>query len=173
MQIGRKTSLGLRALVVMSLVMAASAALPQGSTPEPEGRAPEPLSAFPQDLLAIRTTAGKVINFKIWIADTPRREEQGMMFVREMDEHAGMLFMFPENRPVTMWMKNTYISLDLVFLNAQGKIDYIAANATPRSEKIIGPPTPEYAVLELKGGACERFGIKVGDVVVHKNFRNP
>ena len=70
-----------------------------------------------------------------------------------------------------MWMKNTYVSLDLLFLNAQGKIDYIAAHATPRSEAIIGPPTPEFAVLELKGGACEKFGIKVGDTVLHKNFK--
>ena len=119
----------------------------------------------------IRTSGGKVVNFKIWEADTPKREEQGMMFIREMDEHTGMLFMFPENKPVSMWMKNTYVSLDLLFLNAQGKIDYIAEKATPRSEAIIGPPTPEFAVLELKGGACERFGIKVGDKVLHKNFK--
>jgi len=112
-----------------------------------------------------------VVNFKIWEADTPKREEQGMMFIREMDEHTGMLFMFPENKPVSMWMKNTYVSLDLLFLNAQGKIDFIAEKATPRSEAIIGPPTPEFAVLELKGGACEHFGIKVGDKVLHKNFK--
>jgi len=138
----------------------------------PENAAPEPLSAFPQSLLAIKTGAGKVINFKIWTADTPQREQQGLMFIHEMDEHAGMLFMFPENQRVSMWMKNTYISLDLLFLNAQGKIDYIAASATPKSTAIIGPPTPEYAVLELKGGACERLGITVGDVVLHKNFKN-
>jgi uncharacterized membrane protein (UPF0127 family) len=89
------------------------------------------------------------------------------MFIHEMDEHAGMLLMFPENRPVTMWMKNTYISLDLLFLNAQGKIDYIAASATPLFTGYIGPPAPEYGVLELKRGACERLGIKVGDVVLH------
>ncbi len=158
--------LAARVLLAATLLMAASAALSQGA-------APEPLSAFPQSLLAIKTSHGKVINFKIWQADTPRREEQGMMFIREMDEHTGMLFMFPENRQVTMWMKNTYVSLDLVFLNAHGKIDYIAANATPLSEAIIGPPTPEFAVLELKGGACEHFGIKVGDAVLHKNFKNP
>ena len=93
------------------------------------------------------------------------------MFVRDLDEHAGMLFVFPASRPVSMWMKNTYVSLDLLFLNAQGKIDYIAAKATPLSEARIGPPTPEFAVLELKGGACEHFGIKVGDTVLHKNFR--
>jgi uncharacterized membrane protein (UPF0127 family) len=155
-----------RALLVTAFLLGASAALPQVA-------APEPLSAFPQSLLAIRTGSGKVVNFKVWEADTPKREEQGMMFIREMDEHTGMLFMFPENRPVTMWMKNTYVSLDLLFLNAHGKIDYIAAHATPRSETIIGPPTPEFAVLELKGGACENFGIKIGDTVLHKNFKRP
>ena len=164
MQLLARKFLAARVLLAAGLLIATSVALPQGA-------APEPLSAFPQSLLAIRTSAGKVVNFKIWEADTPKREEQGMMFIREMDEHTGMLFMFPENKPVSMWMKNTYVSLDLLFLNAQGKIDYIAENATPRSEAIIGPRTPEFAVLELKGGACERFGIKVGDKVLHKNFK--
>ena len=93
------------------------------------------------------------------------------MFIHELDVHSGMLFMFPENSRVSMWMKNTFIPLDLLFLNARGQIDYIAANATPQSETIIGPPTPEFAVLELKGGACDQFGIKVGDRVMHKNFK--
>jgi uncharacterized protein len=154
-----------RALLTVSLLLAAAHAA------RAQGAAPEPLSAFPQSLLAVRTSSGKVVNFNIWLADTPRREEQGMMFVREMDEHTGMLFMFPGDRPVSMWMKNTYVSLDLLFLNAHGKIDYIAASATPRSETIIGPPTPEFAVLELKGGACDKFGIKVGDAVLHQNFK--
>src|SRR5258708_27453913 len=83
-----------------------------------------------------------------------------------------MFFMFTENKPVSMWMRNSYISLDILFLDAHGKIDYIAAQATPQSDTIIGPPTPEFAVLELKGGACERLGIKEGDVVLHKNFLN-
>jgi len=164
MEIGRKVSGVLGTLVMAGCLLSANVALPDA--------APEPLSAFPQSLLAVRTGAGKVINFKIWTADTRQREEQGLMFIHELDEHAGMLFMFPENRPVAMWMKNTYISLDLLFLNAQGKIDYIAAGATPLSTAHIGPPTPEYAVLELKGGACELLGIKVGDVVLHKNFKN-
>ena len=154
-----------RALLTISLLLAAAHAA------RAQGAAPEPLSAFPQSLLAIRTGSGKVVNFKIWLADTSGRKEQGMMFVREMDEHTGMLFMFPENRLVSMWMKNTYVSLDLLFLDAQGKIDYIAAHATPRSEAIIAPPTPEFAVLELKGGACEQFDIKVGDTILHKNFK--
>ena len=165
MKIGRRTLSAFKAAIAAGFFLSSMAAWPQSAEPEP-------LSAFPQSLAAIRTAAGKVINFKIWIADTPRREEQGMMFVHAMDEHTGMLFMFPENRRVSMWMKNTYIPLDLLFLDATGKIDYIAASAPPKSEEIIGPPTPEHAVLELKGGACERFGIKLGDIVLHKNFKN-
>jgi hypothetical protein len=156
--------LKVRALLAAGLLIASSAALSQSA-------APEPLSAFPQSILAVKTANGKVVNFKIWLADTRQREEQGMMFVREMDVHTGMLFMFPENKPVSMWMKNTYVSLDLLFLDAHGKIDYIEANATPQSLAIIGPKTPEYAVLELKGGACEQLGIKVGDRVIHGNFK--
>ncbi len=159
-----KRSFAAPLLVAAGLMFAANAARPQST-------APEPLSGFPQSMLAVRTAAGKVVNFKIWEADTPQREAQGLMFIRELDEHTGMLFMFPGTEPVIMWMKNTYVSLDLLFLNAQGRIDYIAANATPLSEKRIGPAKPEFAVLELKGGACEKFGIKVGDTVLHKNFK--
>lgn len=131
----------------------------------------EPLSAFPQSMLAIRTASGKVINFKAWLADNPRREQQGLMFVKNMDEHAGMLFLFPEYKPVSMWMKNTYIPLDLLFLNPEGKIDFIAASAKPLALDIIGPPTAEYAVLELNGGSAERFGIHVGDKVLHPTLK--
>jgi hypothetical protein len=165
MAFSQKRFFAARALLAAGLLMAAAnAALPQGA-------ATEPLSAFPQSLLAIRTSSGKVVNFKIWEADSRKREEQGLMFIREMDEHTGMLFMFPENKPVRMWMRNTYVSLDLLFLDAHGKIDYIAERATPLSDAIIGPATAEFAVLELKGGACEHFGIKVGDQVLHKNFK--
>ncbi len=131
----------------------------------------EPLSAFPQSLLAIRTANHNVINFKIWTADTPARDQQGLMFVREMDLHAGMLFVFPKDERVTMWMKNTYIPLDMLFMNRRGVIEYIAANATPFSEAFIGPSTAEYAVLELNGGACDKLGIKVGDTVLHPAFK--
>jgi hypothetical protein len=158
-------SFAAHAVLTAALLIASGASFSQDA-------APEPLSAFPQSMLAVKTANGKVVNFKIWLADTRQREEQGMMFVREMDIHTGMLFMFPENKPVSMWMKNTYVSLDLLFLDAHGKIDYIAASATPKSLAIIGPPTPEYAVLELKGGACELFSIKVGDRVIHRNFKN-
>jgi uncharacterized membrane protein (UPF0127 family) len=156
---------------VAAMLVCASAFVAGGGTRAQEA-APEPLSAFPQSLLAIRTAAGKVLNFKIWTADSPRREEQGLMFVRDMDEHAGMLFVFPGNQRPTMWMKNTYLSLDLLFINEHGRIEYIAARATPLSLSVIESPKPSLAVLELKGGASELLGIKVGDSVVHASFHN-
>ena len=151
------------ALLCMSVIFA-----PGGARAQAEKS--EPLSAFPQSLLAIRTVAGKVINFKIWYADTPHRQEQGLMFVHEMDEHAGMLFLFPHDDQPQMWMKNTYIPLDLVFIDEHGRIAYIAARATPLSLNIIQSPKPSHAVLELLGGATERLGIGVGDTVVHESF---
>ena len=161
----RKSSWVVALLLNVGAVVAGGAAGAQDATPEP-------LSAFPQSLLAIRTTAGKVFNFKIWNADNPRRQEQGLMFVHDMDEHAGMLFVFPGDPRPTMWMKNTYISLDLLFINAQGRIEYIAAQASPLSLSVIQSPKPSLAVLELKGGASDRLGIKVGDLVVHPSFHN-
>lgn len=152
-------------LVAVAVILAATMALAQS--------APEPLSAFPRSLLAIRTASHKVINFKVWLADTPRRDQQGLMFVKSMDEHEGMLFVFKDsNEPVTMWMKNTYIPLDMLFMNKKGRVDYIKVNATPLSLDIIGAPHAEYAVLELNGGAAQRLGIHEGDTVVHPAFEN-
>jgi len=157
----------IRARFAVILVLTLAAAARHAAA---EVSAPEPLSAFPQSLLAIRTAAGSVINFKIWNADRPSREEQGLMFVREMDEHAGMLFVFAANQSVAMWMKNTYLSLDMVFIDASGRIAYIAARTTPLSLDIISAPQPARAVLELKGGACAEFGIKACDRVLHPAF---
>ncbi len=129
--------------------------------------APEPLSSFPKTQLAIRTASGQVVNFLVWIADNPRRSQQGLMFVRDLDPHAGMLFEFSGSERVTMWMKNTYVSLDMLFIGAHGRIDYIAPRTTPQSLDIISAPNPVSEVLELKGGSAEQFGIHTGDVVVH------
>jgi uncharacterized membrane protein (UPF0127 family) len=155
----------MKVLASIAVLLASVAALAQA--------APEPLSAFPRSLLAIRTASHNVINFKVWLADTPQRDQQGLMFVKSMDEHEGMLFVFKDSKEtVTMWMKNTYIPLDMLFMNAKGQVDYIKVNATPLSLDIIGPPRAEYAVLELKGGAAQRLGIHEGDTVVHPAFKN-
>jgi uncharacterized protein len=162
----------MRRSYLAAVMLACLCAFFGGSAARAQDAAPEPLSAFPQSLLAIRTTAGRVVNFKVWTADNPRREQQGLMFVREMNEHAGMLFVFPGNRKPSMWMRNTYIPLDMLFIDEHGRIAYIAAHTTPLSPAIIQSPTRAVAVLELKGGACDRLGVKVGDTVMHSALRH-
>ena len=139
----------------------------------PAGLALESLSAFPHSPLEIQTQAGRQ-HFDIWIADTPQRSEQGLMFVRSLPAARGMLF--PLQRPgvMRMWMKNTLIPLDMLFIGVRGEIIFIRHDATPESEAIITTPapvvTPVKAVLELAGGECDRRHIQQGDWVIHFLF---
>jgi uncharacterized membrane protein (UPF0127 family) len=153
-------SLPARPLLLL-LVLAGALALPASTLADTE-----PLFQFPQLTVTIRGTSGHAVKFQVWLADTPHREEQGLMFVRDLDEHGGMLFRFPAPQRIPMWMKNTYIPLDMLFIDAQGHVDYIAAQTRPLSLDLIQPPRPEVSVLEIRGGAAERLGIHVGDVVI-------
>ena len=153
-----------RALAASILAIAAIVAiLVGGAAPAARAAGPEPLSAFPRGVLAIRSVAGRVIDFRIWIANTPHRAEQGLMFVRTLDAHDGMLFPFPQGQPVVMWMKNTYVPLDMLFLDARGRIAAITRRAQPLSLDLIYAPEGTRAVVELQGGICDRLGIRVGD----------
>ncbi len=144
-----------------------------GATLAPAAIALESLSAFPQSALDIRTHAGSQ-HYQIWVADTPERSEQGLMYVRSLPPDRGMLF--PLRRPgvMRMWMKNTLIPLDMLFIDVRGEIIYIRHNATPESEAIISTPPmvvkPVKAVLELAGGECDRRHIEQGDLVIHFLF---
>ena len=139
----------------------------------PAGLALESLNAFPHSPLEIQTQTGRQ-HFDIWIADTPQRSEQGLMFVRSLPPASGMLF--PLERPgvMRMWMRNTLIPLDMLFIDVHGEIIFIQHNATPKSEAIITTPamvvTPVKAVLELAGGECDRRHIEQGDWVIHFLF---
>jgi len=128
--------------------------------------APEALDHFPVRAGEISTDGGPQ-KFKIWLADTPARSEQGLMFVRSLAHDQGMLFPRNSAAPMAMWMKNTLIPLDMLFIDGQGQIIYIRYNATPQSEAIISVPavmtTAAQAVLELAGGECERRHISQGD----------
>jgi uncharacterized membrane protein (UPF0127 family) len=144
-----------------------------GALLAPAARSLESLDAFPRSQLEIRTAAGSE-RFVIWIADTPARSQQGLMFVRSLAADRGMLF--PLERPgvMRMWMKDTLIPLDMLFIDAHGTIIYIRHNATPESEAIITTPapviTPVKAVLELAGGECARRHIEQGDLAIHPLF---
>ncbi|MBV6417354.1 MAG: hypothetical protein CMLOHMNK_02016 [Steroidobacteraceae bacterium] len=124
----------------------------------------EDLDHFPRATLEISGARG-THRFAVWIADTPSRAAQGLMFVRELAPGAGMLFREDTPRVMSMWMKNTYIPLDMLFIGADGRIVRIAARTKPHSLDTISSGRPVTMVLELRGGEAARRGIEVGDHV--------
>jgi uncharacterized membrane protein (UPF0127 family) len=117
-------------------------------------------------------TDGDATLFTVEIADTDVTRERGLMFRQRLPENHGMLFDFGDPRPVSMWMKNTYIPLDMLFIRADGTIAYIAENTVPKSLDTIGITEPVKAVLELPGGTARKKDIHSGNVVYHRLFNN-
>lgn len=135
------------------------ASLDSGESP---GQPPiEDLAAFPRTTLEI-ASGSKRHRFEVWVADTQARKEQGLMFVRDLPANEGMLFL---DCCSGIWMKNTYIELDIVFVGKDGRIAKIAPRAHPFDETTIPAPGPVGEVVELKGGVAEMLGLKVGDRV--------
>ncbi|MHB8815236.1 MAG: DUF192 domain-containing protein [Steroidobacteraceae bacterium] len=127
----------------------------------------ESLTHFPRTALGI-VAHGHKDSFEVWIADTPSRQEQGLMFVRDLPAGQGMIF--PQDSPQVahFWMKNTYIPLDMVFVGEDGRIAKIIANARPFSLDVLSSDVPVIAVLEIRGGEAKRLGIQMGDRVSWK-----
>ena len=115
-------------------------------------------------------TADGARAFQVEVMRTESERARGLMFRRYMPEDRGMLFDFKTEQQVTMWMKNTYLPLDMLFFSRDGRIVNIAANAEPMSETLIPSGAPAWAVLELNGGAAARFGLKIGDRARHSIF---
>lgn len=114
--------------------------------------------------LAVETGSGSH-TFRVEIARTPGEQAQGLMFRRKLAPGAGMLFVHESEQLLSMWMKNTYIPLDMLFIGSDGRIVHIAERTVPHSEAIISSGGPAIAVLELNGGTASRLKIKPGDVV--------
>ena len=130
----------------------------------------EDLSAFPSGTLTIG--GGKAGHpakhtLTVWLADTPQRQSQGLMFVRALPPTRGMLFVHEQPRTISMWMKNTYIPLDMVFIDASGRIQQIVEQTTPHSLDLIRSDAPARAVLEIAGGEAKRLGLHPGQQVNH------
>jgi uncharacterized protein len=158
--------LGLLAVMAAASVAALSlapAALAQ------ESRPPLDLTTFPRTSLEIthhdQQHAAHHYSFEVWIADTSERAEQGLMFVSDLPANLGMIFPLDPPRVETMWMKNTYIELDMVFVGEKGEIDQIIEHAKPLSLETLTATKPVTAVLEIKGGEAARLGLKEGDRV--------
>jgi uncharacterized membrane protein (UPF0127 family) len=122
--------------------------------------------------LTIDSAAGRFA-FEVELAATAEQRRQGLMFRDSLEDDHGMLFDFGRTAPVTMWMRNTYIPLDMLFIDADGQIRRIVENTQPLSDAVIGSGGPVRAVLELRGGMSAELGIQPGDQVVHAMFPAP
>ena len=125
---------------------------------------------FPRSTLQIATPDARLHTFRVWIAEDDARRARGLMFVRELGEQEGMLFIYGQQHPVSMWMKNTYISLDMLFVGADGRVERVVENTEPESLKTIESKTPVLAVVELKAGTAARLKIRPGARVIHGAF---
>lgn len=131
----------------------------------PKDFQPTQLRDFPRGTLVIERAGGRD-NLRILFADTPARQEQGLMWIREMPADVGMVFPLDPHREMNMWMKNTYLSLDMLFYDGNGRITHIRQRATPQSEEIISSNGVVAGVLEMLAGEVARRGIKVGDRLI-------
>lgn len=133
--------------------------------------APAPAHAAGRATIEIVSKNG-VHAFAVELAITNAELERGLMFRKSLPEGQGMLFDFKVDQPVSFWMHNTYVPLDMIFINGRGRIAHIAENATPMSDKLIPSGYPVRAVLEVIAGTADKLGIAVGDQVTGSIFRH-
>jgi uncharacterized protein len=133
-----------------------------------------PVAAGAQTLepVTVRTAAGPQL-FSVEMARTEAERAQGLMYRRSLAPDRGMLFDFGRPEPVSMWMKNTYVSLDMLFIRPDGTVANVAENTEPLSTRVVSSAGPVSAVLEVPAGTAARLGIKAGDRVDHPLFRRP
>ena len=115
---------------------------------------------------------GRELKFEVDLATNDAERSHGLMFRKQLGAYEGMLFDFYQEMPVSFWMKNTLIPLDMVFIAGDGTVKHVHANAVPLSTDAIPSLYPVRAVLEINGGSAALLGIKPGDTVKHPIFGN-
>ncbi len=150
-------------LLLLALVPAALAVRAQ----EPTTAQPE----LPKERITIISKDGQRHPFDVELATTPAQQMTGEMFRTSVPPDGGMLFVWPATQDSPMWMKNTLVPLDMVFIEPDGTIRRIAENTVPQSLRVIESGGPVAATLELAGGTTGRLGIAAGDKVVGPQFR--
>lgn len=123
-----------------------------------------------RDTLILHTASGDH-RIDIEVAESDREQQRGLMFRQSLGDNEGMLFPYPTPREITMWMRNTFIPLDMIFIRGDGIIHRIATDTEPFSETIIPSQGEATAVLEMKAGSARRLGLKAGDRVEYKHFK--
>ena len=140
--------------------LSACPAAPAGDAPPPQGNL---------ERLDIVTASG-THEFSVEVVRSGLQRERGLMFRRFLPQDRGMLFDFAIERPLMMWMKNTFLPLDMIFIGRAGKVVGLAENTEPLSKKIIPSGGPAYGVLEVNAGTAARIGLRIGDSVRHPLF---
>lgn len=131
-----------------------------------------PAAAVAVSTLVVATQSGR-FPFVVELADTPEQRTRGLQGRAYLAPDHGMLFDFDRPQPVTMWMKDTLIPLDMLFLADDGRVIAIAKNARPFSEDLIRVAAPVRAVVELNAGIAQRIAVREGDRVCHALFHAP
>lgn len=124
---------------------------------------------MPREKLTIQS-GDKTHIFDVEVARSPQDKSRGLMYRTEVPSGTGMLFPYEEPTEIQMWMRNTYVSLDMVFIRADGRVLRIAAYTEPMSDDIIGSHGVATGVLEIGAGEASRLGLKAGDLVQHAHF---
>jgi uncharacterized membrane protein (UPF0127 family) len=132
--------------------------------------APPAARSAEQQTLEIASKTGVHV-FAVELAVTDEERAKGLMYRRSVPESYGMLFDFKRDQEVTMWMRNTYVSLDMIFIQSDGRIRRIAENTETESDKIISSGGPVRAVLEVVAGTAKKLGIVAGDRVASPTLR--
>jgi len=153
-----------RLLALASLLMIVACAALASDTEELD-------RLFLRSTLQIATPDARLHRFRIWIAADDARRARGLMFVKRLDEDQGMLFVYASEQRIGMWMKNTFIPLDMLFIDRTGKVLQVVENTTPFSLETIESKQPAAAVLELPGGTAARLKIVPGAIVMHEVFK--
>ena len=125
---------------------------------------------FTRSTLQIATQDGQLHKIDVWVADTDARRMRGLMFVETLDDDAGMLFVYPQPQQISMWMKNTPLSLDMLFVTANGRVHRVVENTTPMSTDTVSSGGIVFAVIELKAGSAARLKIRACAQVIHPAF---
>lgn len=126
---------------------------------------------FEKDVLIIESADQGCFRFDVYIAATPAQQGRGLMFVRDLPEWTGMLFIYKRAGIRSIWMKNTYIPLDILFARRDGTVSSVVADAEPLSLTSMSAIEPINFVLELNAGTAERLSIKVGSRFVVGSVR--
>ena len=151
------------AVVFCFLLFAGPTWAQQDNMPQPQ--------ALPLSPLYILTDTGRH-DFRVELARTPQERSIGLMYRHHMDADRGMLFANGVERQTSFWMKNTFISLDIIFVHRDGRVANIAADTIPLSLASVVSHGPVFAVLELNAGTAAQIGLRPGDMIHHPLFQN-